>query len=197
MEDIELFIGPEGEIHVSSQLQQLNNSFDRYSALSTPSYQTATFKRVSRIICADHTRTLVFDSFAFISKGDIEICWFVDSIGENDCSHQQQKMTFMIIHEVEMPSGMLLKGMSARFPEILFLFMIFEWSLLVVRMNFMIPLVLAQEIWDHLWHNIHPFMVFSQNISKIGRCWSSILLHERNDISQGQQEEWTLSTNRV
>jgi len=74
MEDIELFVGLEGGIHVSSQLQQLENSFDRYSALSTPSYQTDTFKQVNRIICVDHARTLVFDSFIFISKGDIDIC---------------------------------------------------------------------------------------------------------------------------
>jgi cystathionine beta-lyase len=35
------------ELHVSTQLQQLDNPFDPYGALSTPLYQTATFKQPS------------------------------------------------------------------------------------------------------------------------------------------------------
>lgn len=38
----------EKELHVSTQLLQLDNSFDPYSAVSTPLYQTATFKQVTR-----------------------------------------------------------------------------------------------------------------------------------------------------
>lgn len=41
-------VGSEKELQVSTQLQQLDNPFDPYGALSTPLYQTATFKQVSR-----------------------------------------------------------------------------------------------------------------------------------------------------
>ncbi|KAG0617501.1 hypothetical protein M758_5G193900 [Ceratodon purpureus] len=40
-------IATERELQVSTQLQQLDNSFDPYGALSTPLYQTATFKQPS------------------------------------------------------------------------------------------------------------------------------------------------------
>jgi hypothetical protein len=49
----------EKELHVSTQLLQLDNSFDPYSAVSTPLYQTATFKQPSATDCGpyDYTRS--------------------------------------------------------------------------------------------------------------------------------------------
>ncbi|KAG0559162.1 hypothetical protein M758_10G082000 [Ceratodon purpureus] len=45
--EFDLTAESDGELHISTQLQQLDNPFDPYGALSTPLYQTATFKQPS------------------------------------------------------------------------------------------------------------------------------------------------------
>jgi hypothetical protein len=63
----------EKELHVSTQLLQLDNSFDPYSAVSTPLYQTATFKQVTRTPIAIYS-IAVFKEALSIAMESIYLC---------------------------------------------------------------------------------------------------------------------------
>lgn len=82
-------------------VMNFDNEFDPYEAISTPVYQTATFKQVGR----PTSRGLMFDINTGVCEC-LELCALLSL-----CSLQQQKMAPMITLEVEIPHGMLCKGL--------------------------------------------------------------------------------------